>query len=720
MAATKQVWGIDLGQCALKALCLRSIGEKVEVAHHVYIEHERILSQPDVDRQALIETAIKQFVEKHELSKDALVVGVPGQHTLARFSKLPPVKLNKVPEIVKYEAQQQIPFDMDEVIWDYQVFTDAATGEMEVGIFAMRRELLRSHLSFLSTLNLEPAAVQASPLALYNTLKFEGLCATDAATVIVDIGAQNTDLIVAEGETLWTRNIPIGGNNFTEALLKTFKLSFRKAESLKRKAGTHKYARQIFQAMRPVFADLVAEIQRSLGFFTSSRRGVKLGRVVAMGSAFKLPGMVKFVQQNLGMEVVRPSTFQKLSLGDAANDEVLKDQLLSFGVAYGLALQGLGRSQITSNLLPPEIAKQVIWRKKTPWFYGAAACLALAAATVWARNTMDMSQIAAARGDGRGDTFQEQVDPDVPHEEAVPEVDPRAYEVLARGPQGPAAASSLGHVKTVVAAGQHLQQVRSRIESANENELNKVQEVATLQTHKVVWPRILHLIHSSLPAPDPRLNEALLEGIEAYQALVRSDPDTFARPNRRVIFLNSFEAEYSADVGNAFRARIRRDGPRGGASPFGGPRAGTGGADTAAASATREELKSGFLITLRGQTPNAGGPTFIEQEFFDQLRKNADDIPGFYVYGTHVLTIPQYRQAGRGTMAPRMPMPRGPAGAGVTATDPGTDPITGESMLDDYVPEMVIAIVLGEKPETPAATGMMDDGTDGLPGMNDY
>ena len=134
---------------------------------------------------------------------------------------------------------------------------------------------------------------------------------------ILDIGTQNADLIVAEGGSLWTRNIPIGGNNFTEALFKTFKVSFRKAENLKRDAAKSKYARQIFQAMRPVFADLVAEVQRSIGFFTSSRRGVQLNKLIAMGTAFKLPGLQKFLQQNLGMDVIRPAAFSKLNASGA-------------------------------------------------------------------------------------------------------------------------------------------------------------------------------------------------------------------------------------------------------------------------------------------------------------------------------------------------------------------------------------------------------------------
>ena len=142
----------------------------------------------------------------------------------------------------------------------------------------------------------------------------------------------------------------------------------------------------------------MAEIQRSIGFFTSSRRGVRLNKIIGMGNAFKLPGMVKFIQQNLGMDVIRPPAFSKLTIGNSPNSEALTENLLSYGVAYGLALQGLGLSQITSNLVPTEIAKQVVWRRKTPWFYGSAAALLLSALIVWGRNVADAGAVTSGRG----------------------------------------------------------------------------------------------------------------------------------------------------------------------------------------------------------------------------------------------------------------------------------------------------------------------------------
>ncbi|MCH8146816.1 MAG: pilus assembly protein PilM, partial [Planctomycetes bacterium] len=283
MGSTQAVWGIDVGRCALKAIKLRAAADgKVEIVGQDYVAHESILSQPDANRQELISAALEQFLSRNDISKDQVVVSVPGQHTLARFTKLPPVAPKRIPDIVRYEADQQIPFDMDEVIWDYQIFEQEGLPDVEVGIFAMKREFLREHLLHFEQASIEPSVVQSCPLAVYNAAHFDGMLGDETA-VILDIGAENIDLVIATAGSLWTRTIPIGGNSFTEALVKSFKLSFSKAENLKTTAESSKYRRQIFQAMRPIFADMVQELQRSIGFYSSTHREAHIDQVIGYG-----------------------------------------------------------------------------------------------------------------------------------------------------------------------------------------------------------------------------------------------------------------------------------------------------------------------------------------------------------------------------------------------------------------------------------------------------
>jgi type IV pilus assembly protein PilM len=370
------------------------MGDEIEIDSYIIIPHEQILSQPDVDEAELIRKTLKKFVEQNPVIKDPIVISVPGHRSFARFSKLPPVEPKKIPDIVHYEATQQIPFGIDEVVWDYHIFQAEGSPEVEVGIFAIKRSIISQYLGYFHELNLHPISVQKAPVALYNAYCFEGLLGKEA-TVIADVGAQNTNFLVAEDHRLWLRNIPLGGNNFTESLQKSFKLNFAKAEELKCTAATSKYARAVFQAMRPVFSDLSAEFQRSIGFYTSVNRESQVTQLYALGSAFRLPGLLKFLQQNLNMSVQKLETFGKARLGNGINEADFSENVLTLAVSYGLVLQGMGLAKVKTDLMPPEIARQVTWKKKNYWFIAAAACLLLATGAVWLRYMSDSSAIQA-------------------------------------------------------------------------------------------------------------------------------------------------------------------------------------------------------------------------------------------------------------------------------------------------------------------------------------
>src|SRR5690606_39118983 len=113
MAKNGAVWGIDVGQCALKALRCRpheKDDNRLVVEAFDYIEYPKILTQPEADREELVREALEQFVSRNTFTDDRIAISVPGQSGLARFIKLPPVEAKKIPDIVKYEARQQIPF----------------------------------------------------------------------------------------------------------------------------------------------------------------------------------------------------------------------------------------------------------------------------------------------------------------------------------------------------------------------------------------------------------------------------------------------------------------------------------------------------------------------------------------------------------------------------------------------------------------------------------
>jgi type IV pilus assembly protein PilM len=365
-----------VGQCALKALKLQWRDGKLRALGFDVIEHAKILSQPDADEQALIRSALAKFLSRNSIKGSTLVISVPGQASFTRFIKLPPVEMKKIPEIVRYEARQQIPFNLEDVVWDYQTISPPSAGprEVEVGIFAMKRDIVADYVSDFLAMKIEPDIVQMAPVALYNFLKHDRKDLT-GATILIDVGAENTNLVISDGDRVWIRNIPLGGNNFTAALAKEFKLPFSKAENLKRHAAESKHARQVFQAMRPVFGDLLTEIQRSIGYYTSLHRDSRVENVVAMGNAFRLAGLTKFVSQNLGVEVLKVEGFPSLGDGETLAAPLFRENVLSFGVPFGLAVQGCGLATIGTSLLPPEILGAKVMRRKRPFFVAAGVAV---------------------------------------------------------------------------------------------------------------------------------------------------------------------------------------------------------------------------------------------------------------------------------------------------------------------------------------------------------
>lgn len=378
------IWAVDLGNCALKALHLMAVGDVVQVIGFDHIPHGKIISSgvSAAEREELIAITLRQFVQRNEIEYDPLIISVPSQNSFARFVTLPPVEAKKIPEIVQFEAAQQIPFDISEVQWDYQLLTDPDSPEKRVGIFAIKNEVVNSALEHFEREDLQVSYVQMAPMALYNYLLFDrpDLVSSDKrATVVINIGADSTDLVVCTASNVWQRCIVMGGNAFTQAIAEAFKLNFEKAEKLKRTAPVSKYARQIFQAMRPVFTDLAGEVQRSVGFYTGSNPDVKIARVVAMGGGTKLRGLLKYLSQTLQIPVEKPDAYKRLAIAPGLSSAKFHESVADFGVVYGLGLQGLGMARIESNLLPTSVARSMAWAGKTKSFIGAAVLLLLVA-----------------------------------------------------------------------------------------------------------------------------------------------------------------------------------------------------------------------------------------------------------------------------------------------------------------------------------------------------
>jgi type IV pilus assembly protein PilM len=421
MARVSYVWGIDIGKCALKALRCRTSSQprKLEAVACEYIEYPKILTQPEADPVELIQAALEQLISRHDLTGDTVAVSVPGNLGLSKFIKLPPIESKKIPDIVKYEARQQIPFPLEQVVWRWQRLAGGMEDsgfvlDAEVALFAMKREQVFKALSPLAQAGIHVDVLQLAPIALANMAMFDQL--PDPATIdpdapapsvaLVSVGVDSTDLVVTNGRRIWQRSIPSGGSNFTKSLVQGMKLTFSQAENLKRNAVKAEDPKAVFKMMKPVFNEFASELQRSLNYFTGTDRSATISKVLLMGNATKLRGLSDFVGQQLQLDVQRLDTFNGLEGAAVLATPAFREHHLAFGTAYGLALQAANVAAIGTNLLPDEIVRDRIIDEKKPWAVATLVGLLAAAMlsfcgmfAAWAAYAPDLYSDAFAKAD---------------------------------------------------------------------------------------------------------------------------------------------------------------------------------------------------------------------------------------------------------------------------------------------------------------------------------
>jgi type IV pilus assembly protein PilM len=229
MAKSNTAWGIEIGQYAIKAIQLEEVGDEVRVRDFAVIPHVQVLTDPELSSDgdagaiakatAVLEMSLSALATQKQLTGQKVVVNfnwITGRG-FARFAKLPAVSPREIPNLVKYEVDQQIPFPVDEIEWDYHAFESADSPEIEVGLFAIQKEPLEEFLALVGEkLGVDPHAVTLGPIALYNAFAYDrGIPGKNEPFVLLDIGTSSTDLIVAHGTRCWMRTFPLGGHNFT-------------------------------------------------------------------------------------------------------------------------------------------------------------------------------------------------------------------------------------------------------------------------------------------------------------------------------------------------------------------------------------------------------------------------------------------------------------------------------------------------------------------------
>ena len=525
MAKSNAVWGIDIGQSSLKALrCVRGPDDTIVAEGYDFIEYPKILSAADASPVEIVQEALEQFLSRNDVVRDRVAISVPGQAGLSRFFKPPPVDAKKLTNLVEFEVSQQIPFPIQDVIWDWEQLggskdSDGRIADAEIGIFAMKRDAVFRALQPFDDAGVEVDIVQLSPLSIFNVVckdlieempDAEEFDPEDPpeSTVVLSMGTDTTDLIVTNGLKLWMRNIPIGGNHFTKQLSREMKLTQAKAEHLKRNAKMAENPKAVFQAMRPVFNDLVNEVQRSLTFFQGMDKSATFSEVVLLGSAAKLPGLTQFLGKQLELDVSRAGDFKHLSGDEVISQSTFANNSLSFAPCYGLCLQGLQKSRMKTNLLPQEIVMERVVRAKKPWVLASVSLLLLGCCLGLFYKTLAANQVDEKFEDAKGVSWQK----------ALTSADNEARQ-------------STGFV------------TRDTEQKALLQKFNVIaKELSSSAEQRGMWIEINSAIYQALPQ-DSKIQEALTkDGVDSI------DPKDYPFAGRQEIYIDHIETVFEKDL----------------------------------------------------------------------------------------------------------------------------------------------------------------------------
>lgn len=389
------VWGIDVSKFSVKAVRLEAGPSGMVLTQVGVMPYEGTDSGEPVNLDSEIRHSLAELKVRLKMGSEKVVLSLPGHSTFNRLIKLPPVQEGKLEEVVRYEAQSQIPFPIDEVIWDYQfVERQYAPGEeKEVILFAIKKEIVEQFLANIAEIGLNVEAIQFAPVALYNFLSYDQDIGTSC--IAIDMGADNADLLVVDGSKFWIRNLPITGNDITKALQKAFKVSFAEAEKLKRKAASTPQAQKIFNAAQPVIRDLIGEVHRSIGYYKSISKQVRFEKVLVLGNASRFVNFQKFVSQTLQMPAMRVTKLNRIAIGGDLDAAHISDDLTTISTAIGLSLQGWGESHNKVNLLPPAFRKSREMKRKQPLVAVAAVGLLALVGAMWGIATTEAKDLGS-------------------------------------------------------------------------------------------------------------------------------------------------------------------------------------------------------------------------------------------------------------------------------------------------------------------------------------
>ena len=318
----------------------------------------------------------------------AVNYALPAQSVFARFVKLPGLEREKLEKIVAFEAQQNVPFPIDDVVWDYQVVGGGLDEQVQVILVAIKHDLLDGINDAVEESGLLTSTIDVAPMALYNAFRYSYPNVNECA-LLVDIGARTTNVLFIEPRRIFSRSLPIGGSSITGAIAKEFGESFEAAETRKKRDGfvslggayadpADQDIARVSKLARSTMTRLHAELMRSVSHYRAQQGGSRPDRIFLCGGAAGMPYMREFFHEKFQLQIEFFNPLRNVAVSEAASASGVAHSAHLLGELVGLALRSVTACPMELSLLPASVVRRQELDRRRPFFIAAAVCVVLA------------------------------------------------------------------------------------------------------------------------------------------------------------------------------------------------------------------------------------------------------------------------------------------------------------------------------------------------------
>ncbi|MGC8886738.1 MAG: type IV pilus assembly protein PilM [Verrucomicrobiia bacterium] len=343
----------------------------------------------DASRNKAFSSALQEIFSSKQFSSKKVNVCAPGFNVFSKFVKLPPVDSTKITQIVQFEAQQNVPFPLEEVAWDYQIVGTSPGGEFEVLLVAIKSEVVESLFQSIEVVGLVPQIVDVSAAALSNAFRFN-YQELDGCTMLLDIGAKTSNLMFFEKDKFFARSINIGTNLITQEFANESRVPLATAEQIKIEKGfvslggayeepEDPQAAAISKIARQVMTRLHIQVNQTIQFYRQQQGGSMPMRLFLSGGGSSMLFTAQFFAEKLNLPVEYFNPFKNIEIDPSVNLEDLAKVAHTFGEVVGCALRNLAHCPIEVNLLPPSYLRRQEFNQKKPYIVAALYSLVLGA-----------------------------------------------------------------------------------------------------------------------------------------------------------------------------------------------------------------------------------------------------------------------------------------------------------------------------------------------------